>query len=223
LRERIRVVVIDGHTLLRQAMRDALDSEPDIRVVGDSGSCEDALVMLSATRPDVMLLDIEMIAEQPSLVLRRLGENSPATRVLILSMADPTPVLAGLEVAVPAYRTRTIGRQELATAVRDALTPAKPAAPVIEAVQPAEDTHSELSGREREVLSLVSEAMSNRQIAAHLSITEGTVKRHLSNIFKKLKAVSRIDAVNKGFLSGLATGGGMVITVEQDQSRSPVR
>jgi DNA-binding NarL/FixJ family response regulator len=205
-------------------MRDVLDGEPDIRVVGDSGSCEDALVMLAATRPDVMLLDIEMIAEQPSLILRRLGENSPTTRVLILSMADPAPVLAGLEVAVPAYRTRTIGRQELATAVRDAVTPAKSAAaPAIEAVQPAEDMPGDLSGREREVLSLVSEAMSNRQIAAHLSITEGTVKRHLSNIFKKLNAVSRIDAVNKGFLSGLATGGGMVITVERDQSRSPVR
>jgi DNA-binding NarL/FixJ family response regulator len=219
LRERIRVVVLDSHSLLRHAIRDSLDSEPDIRVVGHSGSPEDAPAILSATRPHVLLLDVELIADQPSLVLRRLREHSPATRILILSMTDPTPVLAGLEFAVPAYRIRNMRPRELATAVRDAVMPA---AVLAETGQPADVPPSDLSEREREVLSLVSAALSNRQIAAHLSITEGTVKRHLSNIFKKLNAVSRIDAVNKGFLSGLGAGGTVISVEQDDHCRDPV-
>jgi two-component system nitrate/nitrite response regulator NarL len=219
LRERIRVVLLDSHALLRHAIRDSLDSEPDIRVVGHSGSPEDAPAILSATRPHVLFLDIELIAEQPSLVLRRLREHSPATRILVLSLGDPAPVLAGLEFAVPAYRIRNIGRRELAVAVRDAVTPGVQ----LETGQPVVESPGDLSEREREVLSLVSAAFSNRQIAAHLSITEGTVKRHLSNIFKKLNAVSRIDAVNKGFLSGLGAGGTVLSVEQDDQPRDPVR
>ena len=204
--DRVRIVIVDDHTLLREALGDVLRLESDIAVVGEAGDADEAETVVRLTQPDIVLLDVEIPGGQPAEVTRRLAEASPHSRLIVLSMHDnPALVREMLDLGVHGYLHKSISRVDLAGAIRGVHQHGER---VVLSVSPAEhEAHGEepglLSTREREVIALVAEALSNRQIAARLHITEGTVKRHLRNIFDKLGAVSRIDAVNKADLLDL--------------------
>lgn len=197
--DRIRIVIVDDHTLLREAVGDVLRVEPDIAVVGQAGDAGEAVAVVRRTRPDIVLLDMEIPGGQPAEVTRRLAEASPYSRMIVLTMYDsPALVREMLDLGVHAYLHKSVSRLDLAEAIRGVYHGERvvlSVSPEVKATDPGV-----LSTREREVIALVAEALSNRQIAARLHITEGTVKRHLRNIFDKLGAVSRIDAVNKADL-----------------------
>ena len=199
--DRVRIVIVDDHTLLREALGDVLRLESDIAVVGEAGYADEAVTVVRLTKPDIVLLDVEIPGGQPAEVTRRLAEASPNSRMIVLSMHDsPSLVREMLDLGVHGYLHKSVSRSDLAGAIRGVHHHGER---VVLSVSPAEhETQGEglLSTREREVITLVAEALSNRQIAARLHITEGTVKRHLRNIFDKLGAVSRIDAVNKADL-----------------------
>ena len=203
--DRVRIVIVDDHTLLREALGDVLRVEPDIEVVGQAGDAGEAVAVVRRTQPDIVLLDMEIPGGQPPEVTRRLAEASPHSRMIVLSMHDsPALVREMLDLGVHGYLHKSVSRQDLAAAIRGVHQGER----VVLSVSPAEHEAPDgepgvLSTREREVITLVAEALSNRQIAARLHITEGTVKRHLRNIFDKLGAVSRIDAVNKADLLDL--------------------
>jgi DNA-binding NarL/FixJ family response regulator len=220
-----RIVVIDDHTLLRQALREILDCEPDMRVVGEAGNSDDAVQLIARARPDVVLLDVEIPGDDVRTTMRRVRRCSPDSRVLVLSMYDePQLVQDLLTLGVRGYLLKSVSRHELVSAIRSvrsdearvvlavsrrSLAQADPANPAI------------LSSREIEVLLLAARAMSNAQIGARLSITESTVKRHLRNVFAKLGAVSRIDAVNKAAAAALipvAAGPRQSLAVPPDQA-----
>jgi two-component system nitrate/nitrite response regulator NarL len=191
--DHIRIILADDHTLLREALREVLVTERDFRVVGEVGD-GDAVVQLAASlRPDVVLLDVDMPGAHPTNTVDRLRSVSPRTAVIVLTMYDdPQLVRDMLHVGVSGYLHKSVGWRDLVAAVRSAARGQPQVAMLV-----SRETLISLSAREQEVLALVAEAMSNRQIATRLSITEGTVKRHLRNIFGKLGAVSRMDAVNK--------------------------
>ena len=206
-REPIRILVADDHTLLREAVCEMLRMETGLQVVGEADDAADAVVLAARLLPDVVLLDVGMPGNQPRATVRRLAQVAPRAQVLILSMyTDQRLVQELLSSGVRGYLHKSVSRQELVTAIRTVCADDRRV--VVSVAWPApgqatEEDEDRLSIREREVLALVAKAMSNRQIASRLEITEGTVKRHLRNIFAKLGAVSRIDAVNKGVAAAL--------------------
>jgi len=205
----VRLLVVDDHTLLRTALCNTLRVHPDIDIVAEAGSGEEAVRAAQVHRPDVVLLDIEMPGQHISETVRQLGQIVPRPEVMILSMYDDRALEADLVgQGVRAYLHKSITIEALTSAIdlvagsKHKLTISVSRSQPATAFPPGPDREvplpsSQLSSREVEVLRCVSRAMSNRQIASSLGITEGTVKRHLRNIFAKLDAVSRLDAVNK--------------------------
>jgi DNA-binding NarL/FixJ family response regulator len=202
-----RILIVDDHTLLRQAVREILDAELDLHVIAEAGNSDEAVQMADRSRPDVILLDVEIPGDDVRMTTRRLARCSPGSRVIILSMYDePQLVQDLLTLGVRGYLLKSVTRQELVSAIRSV---SADDGRVVLAVSRRSLANTDrqgsnaLSSREVEVLVLTAQALSNAQIGARLSITEGTVKRHLRNVFAKLGAVSRIDAVNKAVEASL--------------------
>ena len=196
------VLIVDDHALVREGVRGILETQPDIRVVGQAGDSTTAVILATEMKPDVVLLDIEIPGGDASTTVREILDCSPQSRVIILSMHEsPQLIHAMLTAGVRGYLLKSTYWEELVVAIRTVVTDTERivlgvSRQSLQTFQQEPGT-SALTVREREVLALVGEALSNRQIAARLSLTEATVKRHLRNIFVKLGAVSRIDAVNK--------------------------
>jgi DNA-binding NarL/FixJ family response regulator len=198
----ISVVVVDDHTLFREGLAELLASESAFRVVAQGSDGAEALALVDAYRPDAVLVDIEMPGPGAQATVRRLRKEHPETRVIVLTMHDnPDLVLQLLDQGAAAYLVKTISRLELIAAVRSVVTNqgkivlSVSRGTISQLNQPP--PNAVLSARELEVLQLIALAMSNAQIGRQLLITEGTVKRHLTNIYAKLGAVSRVDAIRK--------------------------
>lgn len=199
-----RILIADDHVLVREGLSRILQAQGDMDVVGEAGDSAAAIAAAARERPDVVLLDVEMPGGDAATTVRKLRAASPTSRVIILSMHEgPVLVQELLDAGVQGYLLKSIHWQELVLAIRT--VHADPDRVVLgvsgQSLRSARQGPGEgavaLSAREREILVLVGEALSNGQIASRLSLTEATVKRHLRNIFVKLGAVSRIDAVNK--------------------------
>ncbi|MEN3359364.1 MAG: hypothetical protein V7637_3346 [Mycobacteriales bacterium] len=206
--EQIRVLLVDDHRLLREAIAEVLRAEGDLDVIGTAASPDHAVTAAARTQPDVVLLDVEMPGNDPVRTVQRLRAAAPAAKVIILSMHDdPRLVQEMLQMGSRGYLHKGVSRADLLLAIRGAHVDDRNVTISVSReamMQQPGAGQGALSAREHEVLTLVSKALSNRQIAGRLAITEGTVKRHLRNIFRKLDAVSRIDAVNKADRSTLA-------------------
>jgi DNA-binding NarL/FixJ family response regulator len=193
---------VDDHTLVREGLREILQTQPDLRVVGEAGDSAATIAMAERERPDIVLLDIEIPGGEASATVREIRSRSPGSRVIILSMHEgPQLVQALLAANIRGYLLKSVHWEELVVAIRAVYSDSSRV--ILGVSQESlryvgqEPSPDPLSAREREVLNLVAQALSNNQIASSLHLTEATVKRHLANIFSKLGAVSRLDAVNK--------------------------
>lgn len=203
----IRVLLADDHALFRDGLAEIFAAEEGMEIVGEAENGQEAIAVAERERPDVVLLDVEMPVMGAEEALGRILHASPSSRVLVLTMYDdPRLVRNLLTLGAHAYIVKNATREELISAVRTInrshdrviLSVSRNTADRLEGKE-----KEKLSGRELELLLLVSRAMSNRQIAAHLHISEGTVKRHLTNIYAKLGVSSRTDATKKALSSGL--------------------
>jgi DNA-binding NarL/FixJ family response regulator len=204
--EGIRVALADDHALMREGLRQILMAQHDISVVGEAGDSSGALAVVAAEKPDVVLLDVEMPGEDVTVTVRRMKAASPRTKVIILSMYDRQHLVQSLlALGIKGYLLKSVTGEQVVAAIRNATAQDGNVVLSISAqsLSAAADYDSVLTDRERAVLQLAASAMSNVQIASRLSLTEATVKRHLHNIFTKLDAVSRIDAVNKAVARSL--------------------
>lgn len=205
--ERIRVLVVDDHAVVRTGLRAFLNSEPDLEVVGDAEGGTEALQLLARLdsedrRPHVVLMDIQMTPLDGIESTRLLRERYRDVEVVALtSFADEQRVYAALEAGASGYLLKDADADEVANAVRSAhrgelrLDPsvARRLMSTLRA-PPREDVTAELTSREIEVLRLVGAGEPNKEIAAQLGISERTARTHVSNILRKLGFSSRTQA-----------------------------
>jgi DNA-binding NarL/FixJ family response regulator len=204
----ISVVLVDDHPLFREGVAELLASDQTFRVVAQGSDSAEALALVSKHRPDVVLVDVEMPGPGARATVSRLRREHPDTRVIVLTMHDkPELVRELLDQGASAFLVKTITGLELIAAVRSVATSL---GNVLLSVSRStinqldnRPPSTALSTREREVLRLAALALSNAQIGTRLFITEGTVKRHLTNIYAKLGAISRVDAIRKATTVGL--------------------
>lgn len=204
---RIRVVLVDDHALLREGLREILDAQEDLTVVGEAKDSESAIAVVERTRPDIVLLDVEIPGSEAPVTVTRIRELSPESHVIILSMYDGPQLLRRLlSAGIRGYLLKSISREELVAAVRSVYDEPGRLVLAVSMESLANAQHGSagvLTDREVEILELAAQALSNSQIGSRLGLTEATIKRHLRNIFIKLGAVSRIDAVNKAIDAAL--------------------
>lgn len=206
----VRLVIVDDHPVVRDGLRGMLGTQPDLEIVGEAASGIEALTVVAATRPDVVLTDLRMPAPSGAALIRLLRERVPATRVLVLTTHDTdSDVLPAVEAGAIGYLLKDVPREELFRAVRAAarnesvLSPSVVAL-LLDRVRPRKPvTEAKLSAREREVLALIASGKINREAAAELHISEATVKTHLLHIYAKLEVPDRASAVAAAYQRGI--------------------
>jgi DNA-binding NarL/FixJ family response regulator len=203
----IEVFLLDDHEVVRRGLRDLLDAEPDIRVVGEAGTAEQALVRGPALRPHVAVLDVRLPDGDGISVCRELRSRMPDLACLMLTSFDDDDALTDAIMAGAAgYALKQIQGSDLVTAVRTVaagqsmLDPATTARLMNNLRGPVPDHPSEeeplsgLSPREHDILELIGEGLTNRQIGKKLYLSEKTVKNHISRLLAKLGVERRIQA-----------------------------
>jgi DNA-binding NarL/FixJ family response regulator len=200
----LRVMIVDDHPIVREGLRGMLAAEPDIEVAGEAGSGDEAVATVPRLAPDVILMDLRMPGGDGLSAIRRLG---PGHRIVVLTTSeDDADILRAVEAGAAGYLLKNVTRQELAEGVRSAaagrtvLTPSVAARLAESRKAPAPAV---LSARERQVLELVAEGLTNVQIAQRLFIGEPTVKTHLLRLFGKLGVANRTTAVITAMELGL--------------------
>ncbi|GAA2986529.1 MAG TPA: DNA-binding response regulator [Streptomyces sp.] len=210
----LRIVLIDDHALLREVVCEALNVEPDMVVVGVAASGSTGILHCDIKQPDVVLLDGNIPDESLTETVRAIRSASPNARVLIVSMPDdPALVRQLLDCGVRGCLNKSASRTDLVSSIRAVCADnirivLHVSVEALTHIASTADCPDVLTRREMEILTLVSKAMSNRQISRRLTIAEGTVKRHLGTIFTKLGARSRLEAVNKAVSIGLIARAG---------------
>lgn len=212
----IRVLLVDDHALLRETLRDRLEAEPDLTVVGTAGRAEDALQALDALRPDVVLLDIDMPGQSCFEAARLIRERLPTARVVFLSaFFHDRYIESALEAQAAGYVTKDESPDVVVRAVRSAAEDVAYFSPKVSA-RLVVDTHglalaagshsrsSLLTSRELEVLRHLSRGLSKKEIAGLLGLSTKTVGRHAENLMAKLDIHDRVELARFAIREGLA-------------------
>ncbi|GAA5022194.1 response regulator transcription factor [Terrabacter aeriphilus] len=193
------VVVVDDHRLVRAGLRTILDASDDLEVVGEAADGAEAVTVVAATSPDVVLLDLSMPGVDGIEAMHRLRAAGLHTPVVVLtSFAEADRVRAAVEAGAIGYLLKDSEPADVLDSVRAAAAGHAPLDPrVAGALLPSSARSAPgptLSGREREVLSHVAQGLANKQIARTLGISERTVKVHLGNVFRQIGVGDRTSA-----------------------------
>ncbi len=212
--EPITLVLADDHTVLREGMRNLLERERDIKLVGEAGNGYEAVAAVKALKPDIVLMDVVMPRLNGIEATKQIKRSNPTTAVLILSAYDDDRYVLGLlDAGAAGYLLKNATGKEVIQAIRAVHAGEAVLHPAVAARLLARAAHSSprpmpvdneepLTERELEVLQLAAKGHSNKGIAKELFLSVPTVKAHFVNIFNKLGVGSRTEAV----LSGLRMG-----------------
>ncbi|MCX7707816.1 MAG: response regulator transcription factor [Anaerolineae bacterium] len=217
--EPIRVLLVDDQRLMREGLRTLLELEPGLVVAGEAANGQEALALYAELKPDVVLMDVRMPVLDGVEATRRLLARDPAARVIILTTFDDDEyVFEGLRAGAQGYLLKDVSIQELADAIRTVvgggvlIQPSVARKVVAEFARlrppvprptPATGLPEPLSERELEVLRLLADGLTNREIADRLFLAEGTVKNYVTNILGKIGARDRTQAALRGRELGL--------------------
>jgi DNA-binding NarL/FixJ family response regulator len=207
----LRLMVVDDHALFRRGLVGLLEEIPGFNVVGQAADGLQALPLIEEARPDVLLLDLNMPNMDGITTLRELRERRLPVRVLMLTISqDNDDLLDAIRAGADGYLLKNTEPEDLRRAIlrvadgQGALSP-EVTGPVMKALVRfgSADPSPLLSDREMEVLACMVEGQTTQQIAAHLFISENTVKTHVRHIFEKLEVSNRAEAVGKAMQMGL--------------------
>ncbi|MFF2200412.1 response regulator [Streptomyces sp. NPDC058145] len=202
----IRVFLLDDHEVVRRGVRDLLTDEPDIEVIGEAGTVEQALVRVPALRPQVAVLDVRLPDGDGVSVCRELRSRMPELACLMLtSFDDEEALLDSIMAGASGYVLKQIQGSDLVSAVRtvargQSLLDPSATTKLMARLRGGPQQHEEpdelpgLTDREREILALIGEGLTNRQIGQRLYLAEKTVKNHISRLLAKLGVERRIQA-----------------------------
>ncbi len=198
----IRVVIADDHRVVRDGLCYLLAQEPDVEIAGEAGNGRQAVNVVEATRPDVLLLDLYMPEADGHAVLAALRDATHSPAVVVLTSAtDDEHLVRAIQAGATSYLLKTAPAEHVIAAVREAAAGSASISPELltrltRALRrpPPPDPLRPLSPRERDVLRLIARGHSNRQIARDLAIGEQTVKTHVSSILAKLGLQDRVQA-----------------------------
>ena len=212
--ERIRVLVADDHAIVRKGICALLATEPEIQVVAEAQDGKEALTLAEESMPDVILMDLVMPGMDGLEATQRITASHPDVRVLVLtSFAGDDKVFPAVRAGALGYLLKDSGPEELVQAIRQVYHGESSLHPTVarrllrELAYPGRKVSDAepLTERETEVLQLVAQGHSNRQIAGMLQISEATARTHVSNILSKLKLCSRTQAALYALREGLAS------------------
>lgn len=203
----VRIILVDDHSVVRKGVRALLEQETDLDVVGEASNGLDAIELVSKMRPDLVVLDLMMPGMHGLEVARRIIQDHAGTRVIVLSMhSDEGYVLAALRNGVSGYVLKDTTEDQIVEAIRKVSQGERYLSPpiserAIEAyIQKARegqvsDPYETLTNREREILQLSAQGLSNPEIAARLYISPRTVETHRANLMHKLGLASQTDLI----------------------------
>lgn len=211
----LRVLLVDDHPLFRTGLRAALDSAEGIKVVAEADDAEQALPLVGDLAPEVVVMDLHLPGQSGIETIRVLTRDHPAVRVLVLTMSeDDDTLVAALRAGAKGYLVKGSGRDEVLRAVRTVgmggavFCPHAAERLTALLVGGMEATESQaafpqLTARERQILDLLASGYDNRRIARELTLSDKTVRNHVSNLFAKLHAANRAEAIVRARNAGL--------------------
>jgi two-component system, NarL family, nitrate/nitrite response regulator NarL len=204
--EQLQIAIVDDHPLFREGVAHSLGKHPDIHVVAQGASADEAIAIAGQQLPDVLLLDVSLPGGGVT-ALRQIAASYPVVKVIMLTVSqDEDDVTSALRGGARAYVLKGVAARELAEIVRSVaagdvyVTPSLAATLLFDLSSPAPSSNKtprlldELTERERQILEGVAEGDSNKEIAVHLQLSEKTVKHHMTNILQKLQVRNRVEA-----------------------------
>jgi NarL family two-component system response regulator LiaR len=210
-----RILLVDDHPLVRRALRDILEREPDLEVIGEAGDGVQAIEMTGQHRPDIIIMDISMPLMNGVEATKQIKASNPASAVLILTVhTDVETIFSILQAGASGYLVKSVFGPEVIHTIRAVMDgdmvlsrevsqevlkyslhhATKPVRPVL---------HERISAKGMEVLSLAAKGLSNKEIGAKLGISEATVKSYFVDVFQKLNVRSRTEAIFVSLKSGI--------------------
>lgn len=210
--EQIRILIADDHPVVREGLFAMLSREPDFRVVGEAKDGIEAVEKANKLNPDVILMDLRMPEMDGVEAMRQIRAANPDIKFIILTTySDDEYIFSGIEAGARAYLLKDAPREELFKAIRAVYRGESLIQPVVASrlidrfaeLSRKTPPGEQLTERELEILQLMAKGAANKEISNQLSISESTVKTHISNIFQKLGVNDRTEAVTQALKRGL--------------------
>jgi NarL family two-component system response regulator LiaR len=208
----IGVLVVDDHSIVREGLRSLIETEPGMELVAEAGDGNRAVSLARMLRPDVILMDLVMPNKDGIQAIREIKEEDPAARILVLtSFSEDDRVFSAIKSGALGYLLKDASPGELLQGIRDVYEgkssmPPEIAGKLIHELQrpaPADPITEPLTRRELEVLRLLARGLTNREIAETLTLSERTIRSHVSNILGKLHLANRTQAARYAYEEGL--------------------
>jgi two-component system NarL family response regulator len=202
--KKISVLVVDDHFVVRMGLNSSINVEPDMRVVAEAGTGEQAIAFYREHRPDIVLMDLKLPGAGGVEAARAICKEFPGAAIIMLSTHDgEEDIYRSLQAGARGYVLKTAAREELMATIRAVSSGQRCISPAVGARLAERMTHPDLTAREMEVLRLIVKGCSNKEIAGALNITEVTVKLHAGHIFAKLQVSDRTQAATTALQRGI--------------------